>query len=76
MKLSDEQLRCKPTCEECGGNGSIGGDTESMWCCTRWTSRIMRHNRLGPYAQAWADGPEETAYRKKLESDYGPVSEL
>lgn len=31
--------QCDETCPECKGNGHIGGDTYSPWCCTKWVAR-------------------------------------
>jgi hypothetical protein len=73
--LTDKQLRCKPDCPECKGTGSIGGDTDSMWACTRWTMRLRRYNRLDPYLHAQVDGTPrqsvEEEFRRALELEYG-----
>jgi hypothetical protein len=34
--------KCKPDCPECGGNGFIGGDTQSLWACT---IAVRRHRK-------------------------------
>ena len=46
-----EFIKCKPDCPECGGNGYIGGDTQSPWSCTvavrRYRKALDEENKKG-----------------------------
>jgi hypothetical protein len=47
VKMTEEEImsklvNCKDDCTECHGTGMIGGDTESVWGCTRFSYRYAQ----------------------------------